>query len=529
MIRSLAVAALAFLALQLAPASGTIAGSVVKSGTTIRQPLRNARLQLSGGPNTMIVRSDSNGDFVFSSLPPGQYTVAVTCDGYVRQQTAKKIVLSRGQMAAKIGFELDPAPTAAGRVQDTLGEPIANVIVEALRRTYDVRGNARLSRAATGVTDDRGEYRIFWLDPGDYFFYAASPPPSPAGPAADDPAPENAVAPTYFPGVNTPEGARPVRLDIGSEVRVDFRLQHAALWSVNGHTMNEVSGRPMAAAVTLTPPSEDPSFSRYQTQSSAAGQFSIEGVAPGSYILVAKSGAGNQDFTAIERIVIRPVLIAPRTGYTTTVSLGLPQSLNGQLFLESGASADLRQVAVSLISADPDLPSPRSALARANGQIVLDGILPGSYVIDTSNLPQDLYMKAARSGDDDVLEQTLTVEKRGASNPLQILLGNDGGHVTAKVFDSKGEPHAGANVVLIPDTARRHRREQYRVGITGDDGQIILRGIPPGSYKAFAWEELQPNAYLNSIFVEPYEGFGLPVKIESGGNMDLSIRLIPKE
>ncbi|HEY2380321.1 MAG TPA: carboxypeptidase-like regulatory domain-containing protein [Terriglobia bacterium] len=522
MIRPLVAAALAVIALQLAPAPGSIAGSVVKSGTAIRQPLRNARLELSGGPNTLIARTDGNGEFMFSNLPPGQYTMAVTCDGYIRQQRSTKIILSARQMAAKVGFELDPAPTAAGWVLDNVGEPIANVMVEALRRAYDVRGNARLSRAATGITNDRGEYRIFWLDPGDYFFYAASPLP-----AGDDPAPESAVAPTYFPGVGTPEGAKPVRLDIGREVRVDFRLQHAALWSVAGHTMNEVSGRAVPAALTMAPPSVDPSLSRYQAQSSAAGQFAIEGVAPGSYILVAKSGAGNQELTAVERIEIRA---APAGGaYTTTVSLSPAQVINGRLFLESGASADLRQIAVSLTSVDPALPSPPSVLARTDGQITLNGIVPGNYVVDVSNLPQDFYLKAARFGDADVLENTVSVGKRPTGDPLQILLGSDGGHLPVKTFDSKGELRTGVNVVLIPDASRRNRREQYRAGLSGDDGQVTLRGIPPGNYKAFGWEELAPNAYLNPIYLEPYEALGVPVKIEAGGNPDLSIRLIPKE
>ncbi len=179
--RSSARLVIALVALQLTPLSSTIAGIVIKAGTTIQQPLRNARLALTGGPATALVtRTDANGRFAFSNLAPGEYRLAVTCDGFIRQESPKKIVLSRGQQAGNILFELDPAPTAAGRVLDNYGEPIANIMVEALRRSYDVRGNPRLARAGTALTDDRGEYRIFWLDPGEYFFYAASALPDPA-------------------------------------------------------------------------------------------------------------------------------------------------------------------------------------------------------------------------------------------------------------------------------------------------------------------------------------------------------------
>src|SRR5262249_20894398 len=155
---------------------------------------------------------DANGRFIFSNLPSGEYRLAVTCDGFIRQES-RKLVLGRGGQPANMVFELDPAPTAAGRVLDSYGEPIAGIVIEALRRSYDVSGNPRLARAATGLSDDRGEYRIFWLDAGEYFFYAASP-------LTDDTDLQavRAFVPTYFPGVTAPEDAKPLRLDIGREI-----------------------------------------------------------------------------------------------------------------------------------------------------------------------------------------------------------------------------------------------------------------------------------------------------------------------
>jgi hypothetical protein len=515
--------------LQFAPAPGTISGTVIKAGTTIQQPLRNARLELTGDPGTIVTRTDASGRFAFSSLAAGEYRLTVTCDGFIRQESPNKIVLGLGRQAANIVFELDAAPTVVGWVLDSYGEPLANIAVEALRRSYDVRGNPRLTRAATALTDDRGEYRIFWLDPGEYFFYATSPLPE-----ATELQPTRVVAPTYFPGVGTPDDAKALRLAIGRELRVDFRLRRDVdLWTVNGQTLHAVTGRSIGATLTLTPPAQDPSFSRYRGQSSAAGpsagQFSIGKVVPGSYILTAKSGSGDQEITTFQRIVLRPLPVTPTFGYVVTVTLSPPRSLDGRLFVDSSEVIDLRDAGIALKAVDPDRPSPRSVSSRSDGQFVLNGVAEGTYVLEVSNLPNDLYLKAARFGNDDILEKPLTLETRQAANPLQILLGADGGRMQVAAYNSKGELHPGAELVLVPDAIRRARRDQYRVVTSGENGQALLRGIPPGSYKLFAWESREPNSHLNADYLAAYESFGAPVRIASGNNPPASARLIPKE
>jgi hypothetical protein len=78
-------------------------------------------------------------------------------------------------------------------------------------------------------------------------------------------------------------------------------------------------------------------------------------------------------------------------------------------------------------------------------------------------------------------------------------------------------------------TRRDGAREQYRVAVAGEDGRALLTGIPPGIYKLFAWEELEPNAYFNSTFLQAYESLGVPLTIATGENRPLSVRLIPKD
>jgi hypothetical protein len=512
-------------AAQLAPAPEAIRGFVIEAGTIIRQPLQDARLELIGSRSILVARTDGNGRFTFSNLAPGRYRLTVTCDGFIRQELPESITLGGGNQPADIVFELARAPTAAGRVLSTYGEPIPNMMVQALHRSYDVRGNPRFVRTASAFTDDRGDYRIFWLDPGDYFFQATSPP------AGNDAESVTAVAPTFFPGVNTPEDAKSVRMEIGRDVPVDFRIRDAALWKVSGQAIHGLTGRPLEAAITLTSPDGDPGLSQYHVQSSGRypGEFSMDKVAPGSYILTARSGSGDQEVAAIQRIEIPAVVATPPQGYAVSLSLSPPLAVAGRLFIDSSGIADLRGASVALISIDPDLPSPRSVLVQPDGQFVLNGIVPGSYVLEMSNLPRDLYLKAARFGQDDILEKPLVLSARDEPKSLQILIGSDGGRFQAAAYNDKRELHPGTQFVLVPEMALRSRRELYRLSTSVDDGHAMFRGIPPGNYKLFAWEHVEAYAYLNANFLQAYEDFGIPVRIASGDNPPAAVRLIPKD
>jgi hypothetical protein len=88
---------IALITLQFAPAAGTIGGIVIKGGTTIPQPLQNARVELTGPALTLVTRTGSNGRSTFANLLPGAYRIEVTRDGFIRQAFSKRVVLGGGQ------------------------------------------------------------------------------------------------------------------------------------------------------------------------------------------------------------------------------------------------------------------------------------------------------------------------------------------------------------------------------------------------------------------------------------------------
>ena len=82
------------------------------------------------------------------------------------------------QQTSQIRVSLVPGGTISGRVTDAAGKPLLNSPVLVLQTIYEA-GMPALQPRNSRPTDDRGEYRISLLPPGEYYLAAA---PIPSGP-----------------------------------------------------------------------------------------------------------------------------------------------------------------------------------------------------------------------------------------------------------------------------------------------------------------------------------------------------------
>src|SRR6185295_477378 len=108
-------------------------------------------------------------------------------------------------------------------------------------------GQRTLKRIKTVETNDRGEYRLFWLPPGLYYIAAVGQ----AGgretvvtesdgkvvPRAISPAEKlgETYVPTYYPGTADPQSATPVELRPGTDFGgIDFTLDQVTARTISG-------------------------------------------------------------------------------------------------------------------------------------------------------------------------------------------------------------------------------------------------------------------------------------------------------
>ena len=169
----------------VAPARGGDAGSIA-AAMAMEQAMAGR-----GGPQEQRLMTGGDGRFVFHSLPPGNFTLTVTLNGYTSTLAASPsnfsglaalaglsipssgpgtptmITLAEGQRVSDARLRLWKYAAIIGTVRDDGGEPAVGLTVQAMSRIV-MAGRARYLPVGGGRTDDRGAYRISSMQPGDY-------------------------------------------------------------------------------------------------------------------------------------------------------------------------------------------------------------------------------------------------------------------------------------------------------------------------------------------------------------------------
>src|SRR5262245_4302549 len=270
--------------------TGRIGGHVVAADTG--RPIKRARVFLSaaelGGGRGVL--TDDNGAFEFGELPSGRYTLNASKSGFIQLsygqrrplQAGTPLQLLDGQQLKSVDFALPRGGVISGRVSDENGDVMPGVSVQVMRYQYQ-QGDRRLVPAGQGQTDDRGVYRVWGLNPGDYYVSAIARNEGPMGrgiPAAAAQAVQDAraargratgrgeilaglasddqnqlmYAPTYYPGVGSAAEARPVTLGVTQELlNIDFGLQLVRTARISGHVENPDGSAARQGNVNLTP------------------------------------------------------------------------------------------------------------------------------------------------------------------------------------------------------------------------------------------------------------------------------------
>ncbi len=464
-------------------AEGTITG-VVEDAVS-HSPIAKAKVTLTGRigqaeGSPSIVTTDASGNYRFEHLAAATYMLRVTHRAYppLGRAVERRVTLRGAESVRAPAIELVPPAAVSGRVVDEDGDPLSGctpALIPEFRRSGG--GGQR------PVPGSEGTYRLEGIRPGRYYvLLQCQAQPFQARPLLPEDArlPVWVYPPQFYPSSTDGSGAQLLSLAAGSELSgVDFQAKPVRAYRVEGTVETGPSagdGGRLVVGVLPQNPLLSRSLGFLQAEVDAAtGVFSLPGLAPGSYRLLAMhSMNGKSDSAATEHVEVidRPVRV--------NIALRPAFNLEGQVEWAGDPGAGSKAGTVYLVSAETSLPIPiRRVHFDAGGRFRLEDIVAGRWRLNV-DVPNG-FVRSIRMPDREVTGGLLDLTGGPPSGPLRIEISTRLASV-----EVTAPPESLVTVISLD--------EQYFVGTrtypADEQGRVLARELPPGTYRISAKDPL---------------------------------------
>jgi protocatechuate 3,4-dioxygenase beta subunit len=485
--------------------SCSVSGRVVTA--TDGSPLKSARLTLvpeHDGQKTQLyaATTDSDGRFLLKDLVPGRYHFAASHAGFVTQSYKAKgtddgavLSLRPGERVSDVLFRMMVSGVVTGRVTNEDGEPMVRAQIVALQRPSEeeledegpsASRKWRLQAVSSAQTDDRGQYRIFGLKPGEYYLKAADSSEPDRNTLVDESfwirdILGSEYAPAYYPGVAPATQAQVVCVLAGDEVQADILMQRAKTVEIAGHVIGR-DGPAKNTWVNLKLAADDYGIDR-QTTTDETGSFELKGIPPGSYVIsVYQRDEGNSVYEPRGQ---QRVEVSGENIDSVTILVGGGTSVQGRVTVEGGSSPKLDRIGIVLDRVDDDEQLGAHGRVKKDGTFEIKSVGDGNYAISIWGPENNWYLKSVRLGQDDILEKGLQLEKGGSGRTIEVVVSSATAQLDGSVSDDDSAV-AGAHVRVVPEPETLYNRSRARSARADQTGHFSLSGLAPGTYRVLA-------------------------------------------
>jgi protocatechuate 3,4-dioxygenase beta subunit len=508
--------------------------------------LSQARVMLEppSGPSGRMLRpivlsTLPDGRFEFSNLAQGRYRVRASKSGFLPATTTVVVSetpkgttsdLSAQPTRDAVDIHLTRFGTMTGRILDEYGFPLMGARVQALHLVHE-RGRRKLVAVNLPgrTTDDRGAYRLYGLQPGQYVVGAF------IGDVSSDDVP--GYARTYFPGIEDASNAQFVAVGPGQDVvGLDFPMARVRTARISGRVINW-QGEPAGGSLILMPswrastvPAE-PTGARIQLQDQ---RFEFRNVPPGDYVIQAGGGKSNRwtesEFAAmpvsVNGVDVSDLIVQKVPGSIVAGSISF-NTLERAKLPAPGA------ISITAVPVDPDQ-SPSNGWAEANifsnWQFQMGG-LSGPRRLIATRLPAGWTLEQIRVGGIDVTDRPLSFGR--ADPPLtdvEIILSDRISQLSGTVTDDGNRPVRGAHVIVFAaDRDRWFSGSRFlREAIADEQGAYAVSGLPFGSYYVTTLAQPLPegaDAWQDPEFLTTQMSRATSLTISEGQRVTRAIRV----
>lgn len=528
--------------------TASISGRVLAADTS--RPVKRARVSVTAAelPGGRAVLTDDMGVFQLTELPGGRYSLSASKSGFVSLaygqrrplQPGTPLQLADGEQLRDLEITLPRGSVVAGHVYDETGDPLPGVLVRVLRYQYQ-QGERRLTTAGTGQTNDLGEYRVWGLNPGEYYVDAQSrvnlPFNLPAGgrvgarrggPAATaiqglvgaiagtnvatlfapDDENQRAYAPTYFPGVASIAEAQPLTLGLSqTSVDIDFSLQLVRVARVSGRVSNPDGSPTTAGNVNLM--AEQPLGGRgsqlganYGSRIGNDGTFSMSNVPPGRYVLRAR---GNN--AAWPQYAMQPVIVAGADIADISMVVAEGATVSGTVSFPPTQSSlpSIEQVRISSQAIEPGLANSQARIEKDNSFLIV-AIPAGQHLFRPNGQLRGWSLKSVTYEGRDITDTPIELRNGQAVKGVTMTFTEAVSEINGTLTTAQGTAVTELTVIAFSTETAFWRPQSRHIATARPDqtGRFRILGLPAGNYYLAAVDPAQQGEWYEPSYLDEH-------------------------
>jgi hypothetical protein len=526
--------------------TGRLVGRVIAAESG--RPIMRAQVGLIRVSETRpfsFVFTNETGLYSFDQVPQGRYTLVAqkpgayleTFYGRSTPETPPKILTITGGTETQIDIVLPRASAISGRIFDETGEPLpyATVVLSrplgATAPSSDHQsstpplivssipgGSARVWAQPGAMTNDRGEFRLFGLSPGEYMLYA-----NPQVWQGD----KRRHAPVYYPGVVDAAAAERIRILPGQEVvNLDFTLRLMPRITVTGVALTPEGDPIRGGTLALHGTILDGAILNQIASIKADGSFSFESL-PGQYVLRARYSnlaARPEEQYPVNLSLAHPLVVGTEDISGLVLRLTRGASMSGEFVFEgSTRPASASRFSVRVPSGGPG----EVVVGNRNddGTFIVRGIESGPRRVSAS-AALGWMLKGIYLNGRDIADQLVEFTDDTAISGVAVVFTDVVTRVQIGVQYPSSEN--SSIVVVFPEDSSLANDRRIAVRPASSE-PLTIEGLPKGEYLAVAISDVALGALErpDPKILDRLRPVAQKLEITDGAAGSVTLRAIP--